>query len=44
MVLHTSLLMPRARRMYERMGFVRRPDLDFSPVPGVTIIGYSRDL
>ena len=43
LVLHTRLQMPGAIRLYERMGFARRPDLDFSPVPGVELIAYSFD-
>ena len=27
-----------ARRMYERLGFVRAPDLDWSPMPGINLI------
>ncbi len=33
-----------ARRLYERAGFERRTDLDWSPVPGVDLVGYSLDL
>jgi GNAT superfamily N-acetyltransferase len=44
MVLHTGVWMPAAVRMYERMGFVRVPELDFVPVPGVDLIAYSFDL
>jgi hypothetical protein len=29
-----------AMRLYERMGFARAPDLDFSPAPGITVKGY----
>jgi len=39
--LHTTDFMEAAMRMYERMGFVRAPELDFSPAPGVTIKGYT---
>jgi GNAT superfamily N-acetyltransferase len=42
--LHTSDLMQVALRMYERMGFVRAPELDFHPGPGLTIKGYRLDL
>lgn len=42
--LHTTDLMETAMRMYERMGFVREPALDFSPAPAVTIKGYRLDL
>lgn len=33
-----------AHRLYERAGFERRADLDWSPVPGVQLVGYSLDL
>jgi hypothetical protein len=36
--------MPAAIRLYETMGFARRPDLDFSPAPGIHLIGYSFEL
>lgn len=42
--LHTTDLMQAAMRMYERMGFVRAPELDFHPAPGVTVKGYRLDL
>ena len=29
--------------MYARMGFVRAPELDFHPLPSVTIKGYRLD-
>jgi hypothetical protein len=35
--LHTTDMMQAALRMYERMGFVRAPELDFHPAPGVTV-------
>ena len=38
--LHTTDLMQTAMRMYERMGFVRAPEIDFHPAPGVTVKGY----
>ena len=38
--LHTTDMMQTAMRMYARMGFVRAPELDFHPMPGVTIKGY----
>jgi ribosomal protein S18 acetylase RimI-like enzyme len=28
-----------ARRLYDRMGFERAPDRDWSPLPGVTLLG-----
>ena len=42
--LHTSDMMQVAMRMYERMGFVRVTELDFHPVPEITIKGYRFDL
>jgi GNAT superfamily N-acetyltransferase len=44
LTLHTTDIMQVAMRMYERMGFVRVPELDFSPLPGVTVKGYSFSL
>ena len=43
MVLHTGTWMPDAIRLYERLGFVRLPELDFSPAPGIELIAYSLD-
>jgi GNAT superfamily N-acetyltransferase len=42
--LHTMDMMQAATRMYERMGFVRAPDLDFSPAEGVLVKAYRLDL
>ena len=42
--LHTTDLMKTAMRMYARMGFVRAPELDFHPAPGLTVKGYRLDL
>jgi hypothetical protein len=36
--------MQTALRMYERMGFVRAAELDFTPEPGVMVKGYRLDL
>lgn len=44
MGLHTTELMDVACRMYERMGFVRVPELDFHPASGVLIMAYRLDL
>lgn len=33
-----------AHRIYERLGFVRKPDRDWSPVPGIELIAYRLDL
>ena len=42
--LHTTELMNVARRMYEKMGFVRVPEFDFHPVPEITVMAYRLDL
>ena len=42
--LHTTELMAVARGMYERMGFVRAPEFDFQPGPGVNVMAYRLDL
>ena len=42
--LHTTELMAVARGMYERMGFVRVPEFDFHPAPGVVVMAYRLDL
>jgi hypothetical protein len=38
--LHTTDMMQTAMQMYERMGFVRVPELDFHPTENTTIKGY----
>ena len=38
--LHTADIMQTAMQMYERMGFVRVPELDFHPTENTTIKGY----
>ena len=44
LTLHTTEMMRVARHLYERMGFVRAPYLDFHPAPDLTIQGYRLDL
>jgi ribosomal protein S18 acetylase RimI-like enzyme len=44
MVLHTGHWMPAARHLYESLGFERDPAIDFSPAPGIDVIGYALDL
>lgn len=44
LTLHTTDMMQVAMRMYERMGFVRAPELDVRPAPGVIVKGYRYDL
>lgn len=44
LVLSTETRMLTAHRLYRRLGFRRRPDLDWSPVPGIDLLGYSVDV
>lgn len=44
LALHTTDLMQAALRLYERLGFVRAPELDVHPAPGFTVKGYRLDL
>ncbi|GAB3688707.1 GNAT family N-acetyltransferase [Angustibacter aerolatus] len=39
-LLSTQTQMHAAQRLYGRLGFVRRPDLDWVPEPGVDLLGY----
>lgn len=43
-VLHTGPWMPNAIRMYESIGFVRDPSIDFAPVPGIDLLAFAFDL
>ncbi|MBK5222640.1 MAG: GNAT family N-acetyltransferase [Acidimicrobiia bacterium] len=40
LVLHTGTEMRAAHRIYERIGFVRDPNLDWWPTPSVELLGY----
>jgi ribosomal protein S18 acetylase RimI-like enzyme len=44
MVLHTTPWMTTAHRLYERRGFRRLPERDFTPVPEVPLRAYGLDL
>jgi hypothetical protein len=44
MVLSTDPLMTTAHRLYERLGFTRLPERDWSPVPGAELLVYALDL
>ncbi len=44
MVLSTMPVQVAAQRLYERLGFRRTPERDWSPAPGVELIGYRLDL
>lgn len=43
-VLSSQPSMRAAHRIYERLGFVRAPDRDWEPVPGVKLLAYYRSL
>lgn len=43
-VLHTRHEMAAAVRLYGRVGFLRAPDLDFTPVERIDLLGYSLEL
>jgi ribosomal protein S18 acetylase RimI-like enzyme len=44
MVLSTGPAMTAAHRLYERLGFTRLPERDWTPVPGIDLMVYARDL
>jgi ribosomal protein S18 acetylase RimI-like enzyme len=44
MVLSTDRRMAGAHRLYERLGFARLPERDWSPLPGVELLVYAREL
>ncbi len=44
LVLSSLAEMASAHRVYERHGFVRAPDRDWSPVPGVDLIAFTKEL
>jgi ribosomal protein S18 acetylase RimI-like enzyme len=44
MVISTDPRMTTAHRLYERLGFTRLPERDWSPIPGTDLLAYSRDL
>jgi predicted N-acetyltransferase YhbS len=44
LTLHTTDMMRVAMGLYERTGFERVVDLDFSPAPGITVKGYKLTL
>jgi ribosomal protein S18 acetylase RimI-like enzyme len=44
MVLSTDPRMTAAHRLYQRLGFRRLPERDWSPMPGVDLLVYERDL
>jgi ribosomal protein S18 acetylase RimI-like enzyme len=44
MVLSTDTRMTAAQRLYRRLGFVRLPERDWKPEPGIDLLVYARDL
>ena len=44
MVISTDPRMRSAHRLYERLGFTRLPERDWSPMPGTDLLVYSREL
>jgi ribosomal protein S18 acetylase RimI-like enzyme len=44
MRLHTRKSMASAHRLYERLGFRRDPDHDWSPAPGMLLLGFVLEL
>ncbi len=43
-ILHTGDWMAAAKHLYESLGFERQTAIDFSPAPGIDLLGYSLDL
>ncbi|WP_433545760.1 GNAT family N-acetyltransferase [Streptomyces sp. CA-294286] len=44
LVMSTQPTMLGAHRIYERLGFLRTPERDWDPVPGLTLLTYERPL
>ena len=44
MLLHTRDRMAAAKHLYESLGFERETTIDFSPAPGILLLGYAFDL
>ncbi|HIA55429.1 MAG TPA: GNAT family N-acetyltransferase, partial [Candidatus Melainabacteria bacterium] len=42
--LHTTNLMQTAKAMYERRGYERYPEIDFSPSPDFIVFGYRKKI
>jgi GNAT superfamily N-acetyltransferase len=43
-IIHSTPWMTTAHRLYFRRGFTRRPDLDWTPVPGLDLWGFVLEL
>ncbi|TDO54182.1 acetyltransferase (GNAT) family protein [Kribbella sp. VKM Ac-2571] len=44
LVLSSAVYMTTAHRIYERLGFVRLPERDWSPIPGLELYAFALDL
>jgi ribosomal protein S18 acetylase RimI-like enzyme len=44
MVISTDPRMTAAHRLYQRLGFTRLPERDWSPMPGIDLLVYAREL
>lgn len=44
LLIHSTPWMADAHRLYRSLGFVRRPDLDETPVPGIDLLGFALEL
>ncbi|MEI8412377.1 MULTISPECIES: GNAT family N-acetyltransferase [unclassified Kribbella] len=44
LVMSSAVYMTSAHRIYDRLGFVRIPERDWSPIPGVDLHAFSLDL
>lgn len=43
-VLHSTPWMHGAHRLYDRLGFRRDPALDWTPVPGIDLLGFRKEI
>ena len=43
-VMSSAAYMTTAHRIYERLGFVRLPERDWAPIPGVDLYAFALDL
>ena len=44
LLIHSTPWMTRAHALYERLGFERRPDFDWVPVPRIELLGFGLEL
>lgn len=43
-LLHSAVWMTAAHRLYEQLGYERVPELDWTPLPGVELLGFRKEL